>query len=98
GVGAFYREVVSRTKPRLLDESRRSIDAGYPVEFGPITIARNGVHARGKVLPFGEVEAVDVEDGILRVMSRTGWFTPSAVAVAQVPNVEVLKSLVRRSA
>jgi hypothetical protein len=98
GVGAFYREVVSRTKPRLLEHARRVIAAGEAVSFGPIAVKRDRLVARGKVLPLGEVETVDVDEGVVRVMSRTGWFTPSAAPVSSVPNLEVFKSLVRRSA
>ena len=68
---------------------------GQPVVFGSLTMTREGLSYRSKMLLWGEVKSIKIENWaiVLRKQGkRSDW---ASVKLGVVPNVEVFKRLVR---
>jgi hypothetical protein len=104
-VDAFGNALVGYLTDRLLPHCQQAFRAGQTLTFGVVGIDRNGVHADGKSLPWGEVESVSWKQGILssdraflqikRVGGLLAW---AKVPVERVKNYAVLMAIVSEMA
>ncbi len=86
-----------RLVPVLYQRSAEAFNRGQEVTFGPVTVSKAvGLGAGKKAYLWTEIAAVAVKDGYLRVIPAGNKTGPRSLAlpVAQIPNLEVLVSLV----
>ncbi|AXB41617.1 DUF6585 family protein [Amycolatopsis albispora] len=88
--GPALEDAITRAHlPRTLQE----LSAGREVAFGPATALPHGLAIDGKVLPWGDISALRIEGGFLRVKVKGRFFT-SSVKANDVPNFLVLAAVV----
>jgi hypothetical protein len=91
GVVPAFEEVLRRVNPRLVDDCLRRIREGQPVRFGKVTLSAAGVQfGRKAVLPFRDIERLEIARGRLLLRIRGGWFSRGRVQVRDIPNFTVL--------
>lgn len=69
-------------------------DAGSPVVFGPLTLSQQGLGNGREVLPWNEVQSVDIKQGQVLVKRVGKTFRWANVNIAQIPNTLVFMSMV----
>jgi hypothetical protein len=91
GAEQLVGSIKARTYPRLLEENREAFNAGQPLEFGPLSLSREGLRYGRRTLAWSEVASVTLERGRLEVRPRRGrrWRIP----VRRIPNAEVCLQL-----
>ena len=99
-VDAFGNALVGYVTEMLLPRCQQAFRAGQTLSFGALGIDRNGVHAEGKSLPWGEVESLSWKQGILssdkaflqikRVGGLLAW---AKVPIERVKNYSVLMAV-----
>lgn len=99
-IDAFGTAVTNAVTALLLPGARQAFHAGYPVEFGPVRLDYNGVHAQGKFLPWNDVQGISWKQGILssnraflqirRVGGLLAW---AKLPIEEIKNYSVLIAL-----
>lgn len=69
-------------------------NAGSPVIFGPLTLSQQGLSNGREVLPWNEVQSVDIKQGQVLVKRVGKTFRWANVNVSQIPNMLVFISLI----
>ena len=99
-IDAFGAAMTHHIERMLLPPCQQAFQAGHPVPFGVVTIDRQGVHANGKSLSWGEVESFAWKQGILASdraflqIKRTGGLLAWAkLPIEQIKNYSVLMAL-----
>jgi hypothetical protein len=64
-IDAFGMAVTNAVTAIHLPGARQAFHAGYPLDFGPVRLDYNGVHAEGKFLPWNDVQGISWKQGIL---------------------------------
>jgi hypothetical protein len=86
----ILQEVFRYKMPRAI----ATYSEGGDIIFGPITVSNKGLTRGKKTLSWSEIKAVNINNGVLYVEKRGGWFSWTSVAVARIPNFYVFLALV----
>ncbi|MCI0462617.1 MAG: hypothetical protein L0Z62_37175 [Gemmataceae bacterium] len=81
------------TREWLMPEAMAAFHAGERLSFGPITVDREGVHCGEEMLPWREVESLEVSGGKVTIRRSDKWLAWFSVPVGEVPNAHVLAAL-----
>jgi hypothetical protein len=79
---------------RVFQRSIQALNQHETARFGRLTVSPEGIGCDGTVLPWSEVEKVEIQQGIISVRKQGKWFNWGKVTVAEVPNVFVFIALV----
>ena len=82
----------------LLPRYWQALQQGQKQTFGPLALDRDKLYAGQKELPWAEIKAIKIEQGIISVKKDKGWFNWASATVPQVPNFFVFYELVGRFA
>jgi hypothetical protein len=89
------KTIEAQTFPLLYASVSAQYNSGTAVPFGPVTISKSGIQFKNKVYPWTDVKEVSIRRGILQVSKKDGgWFSGASAAVAGIPNLRVLLSII----
>lgn len=77
-----------------LPQDLQAYQRGQTVQFGSLSLNHQGISNGSDMLPWSQVEAIDVKEGVVSVKRRGSWFRWSKVAASAIPNVFVFLALV----
>ncbi len=69
-------------------------NAGSPVVFGPLTLGQQGLSNGRELLPWNEVQSVDIKRGQVIVKRVGKTFSWANINIAKIPNVFVFMSMI----
>jgi len=69
-------------------------NAGSPVTFGPLTLGLQGLSNGRELLPWNEVQSVDIKRGQIIVKRVGKTFSWANINIAKIPNVLVFMSMI----
>jgi hypothetical protein len=75
---------------RKLPQARALINAGKPVEFGPVTVDASALYVKGRRLDWPEINSIEIGGGSLCIAKKKGF---TEVPLFEVPNAQVLLPL-----
>jgi hypothetical protein len=90
-LGERIRDEVSS---RQFNRAINTLNEGGTVRFGRLSVSPEGLGCDGSVLPWSDVEKVEIQQGIISVRKHGKWFNWGKVTVPEVPNVFVFIALV----
>lgn len=79
---AIQAEITAAQLPGVM----AALQSGASLEFGPLVINRGGLATGSRTLPWSEIQAIEVQQGYLRIKRSNGWLRWSAKPVSQIPN------------
>jgi hypothetical protein len=86
----IQKEVIARQLPLAI----QTLNQRGTVRFGRLSVSPDGIGSDGMVLPWNEVEEVQVEEGIISVRKHGKWLNWGNIKASEVPNVFVFIALV----
>ena len=86
---AIQREVTRVLLPRFIN----AYNAGSTLNFGPLSINRQGISNSREMLPWSQYKDMQVQRGIISVKKEGKWLNWSSVGVAKIPNFYVFMAL-----
>lgn len=92
-LGATIRDKIGE---RLLPRAAKQYDEGQTVQFGQITVSRQGVGDGRTILPWRKFKGIHVNDGAILVNKDGEWAKWSNIKSGSVPNVFVFVDLVNK--
>jgi hypothetical protein len=81
------------TKWRL-PHALQAYQRGETVQFGSLSLNQQGISNGSDLLPWSQIEAIDVKEGVVSVKRRGSWFRWCKVGASAIPNVFVFLALV----
>jgi hypothetical protein len=79
----------------MLPRALASYNAGQVLNFGPLSVSKQGVSNGKETLPWHEIKEFGVNRGYVSVRKEGKWLNWSTIAVAKIPNFFVFMSLTR---
>jgi hypothetical protein len=92
-VGPLSDRMQSKVAAHLWPQVIRQFKAGQDVIFGPLTMNRSGVSNRSKTIPWSEVDAITIAEGIVKIRKADRWLSWSRVEARDIPNLYVFLTL-----
>jgi tetratricopeptide (TPR) repeat protein len=85
--------------PHRLATLERQYDAGQPVVFDKFKISSSGIHAKGTVLPWSQIDDIDTDaEANMMLVKRAGQQRPwKTFSLVNQPDGDVLPELISRS-
>jgi len=81
--------------PYLIEPASQQFNLGRDVDFGPLTVNKAGIQIGRKSYAWGDIQAVLLRKGYIHITRKMGGlFGGTKVAMAKIPNVRVLLSLI----
>ena len=71
-----------------------AFNAGSPVVFGPLTLSQQGLSNGRELLPWNEVQSVDIKQGQVLVKRVGKTFRWANINISQIPNALVFMSMI----
>jgi len=71
-----------------------AFNTGGPVTFGPLTLSQQGLSNGRELLPWNEVQSVDIKQGQVLVKRVGKTFSWANINIGQIPNVLVFMSMI----
>lgn len=93
GIKTLGETISNQITQAVLPQATQAYNAGQTVQFGSLSLNRQGVSNGWNVLPWSQVEAIDVTNGVVSVKRQGGWFRWSKVAASAIPNLFVFLAL-----
>ncbi len=91
--------IEEKTFPILFEQAAQQYNAGQTLTFGPLWVDKAGIQISGKNYAWDEIQLVTVQRGYLRIARKDGGlFGGAKIAVAGIPNLRVLLSIIRQMA
>jgi len=85
--------------PNLFDEAARQYNAGKELFFGPVSIDKGGIQIGDKTYAWGEVQAVSIQRGVLKVSKKEApRFSGASAPASGIPNLNVLLEIIHQVA
>jgi hypothetical protein len=82
---AIQRHVADALLPRYVE----ALNHGQRLNFGPIVVDRQYLHARDKSLPWREIRALKLQHDHIAIRNEGDWFNWVSISLPQVPNLWV---------
>jgi hypothetical protein len=98
GVEQLGNDILSHSAVLLFPAYWQSLQGGQRLTFGPLAIDQQGLYSGAKTLPWSEIKAIKIQQGVISVKKEGGWLNWASVSVPQIPNFYVFYDLVRRFA
>ena len=96
-VQALASEIEQATNPILLKQSVQAFENNQPVNFGPISLSRQGAKFNGKLYDWSQVANITIENGYVQISKKGGgFFSGASVSAAMVPNLNVFLALLQQ--
>ena len=90
-LGAAISEQATQAQlPRAI----QTFNSGQTLSFASLTLSQQGISNGRELLPWTQVQAVDVKDGYISVKRQGGWFRWAKLAASEVPNLFIFLALV----
>lgn len=86
----IQQEVTRRHLPRAM----QSLAQGEAVQFGKLSVDRQGIGNGKEMISWDDVEDVKVNNGTINIRKKGKWLNWSHVSVGETPNVFVFLALV----
>jgi hypothetical protein len=77
-----------------LNSAMEAYNRGDDVRFGKLVISKDGVTYGNKKLAWGQVEGVQIQNGMVAFKKAGGWFNWADIPVYTIPNLLVFLNLV----
>jgi hypothetical protein len=97
GLDAIAAKLASEVTAVTLPGMRERLAAGERVGFGKLTLSREGVHKKQRLLPWSEVADVWVHAGFLRVLRHGDAVAGLVVSAAGLERIDALLVLIREN-
>jgi hypothetical protein len=91
-LGRLLQDGVTRVR---LPEAFRLFNAGQTITFGPVAVSPAGISDGKQLVPWSEVQDVQIRRGIVTVKKAGKWLAWKTVFVRKIPNYRVFDALVR---
>lgn len=88
-VGPLSDILQSKVADRVFPRVRAQFKAGDDIVFGPLTVNRAGVSDGSEKIPWTEVEAIRIADGVVTIKRAGKWFSWAKVEARDIPNLYV---------
>jgi hypothetical protein len=98
GVEQLGNDILSHAAVLLFPAYWQALQSGQRLSFGPLAIDQQGLYSGAKTLPWAEIKAIKIQQGVISVKKEGGWLNWASVSVPQIPNFYVFYDLVRRFA
>lgn len=94
-VEELARVIEEKTFPSLFEQAAQQYNAGQTLTFGPVLVNKTGIQISKKNYAWGEIQPVTVRRGYLHIARKEGGlFSGAKTALASIPNLRVLLSLI----
>ncbi|MDP2976784.1 MAG: hypothetical protein Q8N45_11315 [Anaerolineales bacterium] len=94
-VEELARVIEEKTFPALFEQATQQYNAGQTLTFGPVLVNKTGIQISKKNYAWGEIQPVTVRRGYLHIARKEGGlFSGAKTALASIPNLRVLLSLI----
>ncbi len=93
-LGVVIQQEVTR---RQLPKAITVYESGSPVNFGPLCVSLQGISKNGLLVPWNQVEQVNVRRGWVIVPKQGSLLAASRTRCSLVPNLEVFLQLVEHA-
>lgn len=94
GIEKLGKVISARITRLLLPQVIEAFNSGQTITFALLTLDQQGLNNGHELLPWTQVEAVDVKDGFVSVKRQGAWLNWDRVAAAEIPNFFVFQALV----
>jgi hypothetical protein len=94
GIESLGNVISDRITKLLLPQVIQAYTNGQTVSFGALSLNQQGLGNGSEILPWPQVEAVDVKNGFISVKRQGAWLRWSRVAAADIPNLFVFLALI----
>jgi hypothetical protein len=98
GIEQLGNEILRGSSVALFPRYWQTLQGGQRVSFGPLAIDQHGIYHGTKSLPWSEIKAIRIHQGVIAVKKEGGWFNWASVTVPQIPNFYIFYDLVKRFA
>lgn len=89
GADRLLTAVKAEVYPRLMVEARQAFNSGQAVQFGPLSLDRQGVRRGEVLLPWDQLADVRLEGGRLSIEPVRGRGKRWRIAVRTIPNADL---------
>lgn len=102
GIGGIERprewgtEIQRAVTSAQLPGAVAALERGEDLSFGDITVNRDGISARGKSVPWGQLQEIQVKDGYVSLKQAGQWRSLSTTPVKNIANYFVFEALAER--
>lgn len=93
-VGNYLQNEVFRYQMPL---ALKTYHQGGEVDFGPLTVSKNGLTSMKGTLQWSEIKNIKVENGAVLVKRNGSWLNWMKIEVRQIPNFYIFLAMVEHS-
>lgn len=93
-VGQLIQTIQTAVLQAHMPRAMAAYNAGSPVVFGPLTLGQQGLSNGRELLPWNEVQSVDIKQGQMIVKRVGKTFSWANTNIAKIPNVFVFMSMI----
>jgi hypothetical protein len=91
GLGdTIQKEVTRRLMPKYIDR----LKTGGVAKFGKLSISRQGISNGKETIPWPQVKAVRINNGIININKEGKWLHWSSVMAHEIPNLYIFLELI----
>ncbi len=92
-VGQLIQTIQTAVLQAHMPRAMAAYNAGSPVNFGPLTLGQQGLSNGRELLPWNEVQSVDIKQGQVIVKKVGKTFSWANINIGQISNVFVFMSM-----
>ena len=93
-VGQLIQTIQTAVLQAHMPRAMAAYTAGSPVTFGPLTLSLQGLSNGRDLLPWNEVQSVDIKQGQVIVKKVGKTFSWANINIGKIPNVLVFMSMI----
>jgi hypothetical protein len=93
GIADLGKYISDRVTAARFPAYLQAYNAGQALSFGQLTISTQGVGNGRELLPWNDVNDIDVQSGFIKVKRAGGWFSWKTVAASAIPNLFIFLAL-----
>ncbi len=93
-VAQLIQTIQTAVMQEHMPRAMAAYNAGSPVTFGPLTLGQQGLSNGRELLPWNEVQSVDIKQGQVLVKKVGKTFSWANINIGQIPNVFVFMSMI----
>lgn len=93
-VAQLGQNIQQAVTQRHMPQAIAAFQGGSAIPFGPLTVTAQGLHNGREILPWNQVQSVDVKQGQVIVKKVGKTFSWASVYISKIPNLMVFLGLV----
>ncbi len=93
-VGQLVQTIQTAVMQAHMPRAMAAFNAGSPVVFGPLVLSQQGLSNGREVLPWNEVQSVDIKQSQVIVKRVGKTFSWANINVGQIPNLFVFMNMI----